>query len=935
MRILTPVLLAGISLAGLVLASVDDQPFELAPGEIHHHLDSNITPPRDFLGFEIGSRLINHRETESYFRYLSRVSDRARFLEYGLSEEGNKLFALVVSEPDHIRNLSQIGENLNQISVTGPGSRLIEETPAVAWMGYGIHGDEVAPTDAAVMVAYRLVADDNKVFSGIRTNLITYIDPMFNPDGRSRAMAHVSKFNRGIVPTDPQDMAHNQLWPDGRGNHYLADLNRDALFQIQQQSRSRVAAIRQANPQLYVSSHESSWRDTYLFAVPAEPLNPYLPQQVHQSWAEFSVDHSAAFDRRGISYYTRAWNEVFYPGFYDIWPAYFGAVPILYEQPTTSGLSVDLPNGKVRHFHKAVSNHYRSSIANLLTAATRKKTLLQRWSEVRSKVGKDFITSWVVLPNNQYKWRETLRILRSLGIEVQILEEPLKDVSLHTFWQASTADTELPVGTLKVDVDQPLRRLVHNLLDYHVPMSTEFLSTEKRNLDLGKATQLYDVTAWSLPLAFNADIFWSKNRIGGKWRRVDADTTLSRTPTPQQPKYGYIYTDPSLHTTLRLLRKGIKIRIGNEAFSMAGNQYPAGTLLIRNEDQSSDFTAALNDELGTGAIRVVAAPSARITEGGPDLGGDSFPLLTPPRVAVLGGAPVKETSFGAIWHLFDGTIGIPVTLLNLADLDEFDMFKYSVIVLPEVNAEMVPVLTETKKDALLRWVDAGGVLITLGRSSLLAAKLGISSVEPGKSAIASQPPLMVGRSPGKVIADDFKPFVNNENQDIDPLPPVLGAVARQFAGGKFKAFDFVGNVHTFEKWVDETTLPKADLLSLALGARDYLPRGAYLRVDLRSGHWLGYAVGERVPVLFRERDTLIPTPGIELVGRFAPPESLMMSGLLWPEATGYIAGSAYLTAERRGRGYVILFANDPLFRGYSLGTERLFLNAVTLSGAFK
>ena len=55
---------------------------------------------------------------------------------------------------------------------------------------------------------------------------------------------------------------------------------------------------------------------------------------------------------------------------------------------------------------------------------------------------------------------------------------------------------------------------------------------------------------------------------------------------------------------------------------------------------------------------------------------------------------------------------------------------------------------------------------------------------------------------------------------------------------------------------------------------------------------------------------------------------LRMSGLMWPEAGQRIANSAYLTRESKGRGQIILFAGQPAFRGASLGTARLLLNAL-------
>ena len=56
--------------------------------------------------------------------------------------------------------------------------------------------------------------------------------------------------------------------------------------------------------------------------------------------------------------------------------------------------------------------------------------------------------------------------------------------------------------------------------------------------------------------------------------------------------------------------------------------------------------------------------------------------------------------------------------------------------------------------------------------------------------------------------------------------------------------------------------------------------------------------------------------------------NVRMSGLIWPEASQRIANSAYLTRERFGKGQIILFAGEPNFRGASLGTNRLWLNAI-------
>ena len=920
-------------------ALADQSFYILDPKESGAQLQSTISSPAVFLGFEIGDRAIRHNEAILYFRYLGNNSDRAEFAQYGETPAGSELFRLVISEPNNLQKLSEIKGTLDRISSNAEDSAaLIESTPAVAWMGYGIHGDERASSDAAVMLAYRLIAGEDDEIREIRRKLVTYVDPMYNPDGRARALQHVDVFRRSKSSNDPQDIVHNQFWTNGRGNHYFFDLNRDAVFQVQTQSRQRVRAIRDANPQLYVASHETEWYDTYLFAVPAEPLNPFLPNQVHQSWADFSKDHSSAFDEIGANYYTRAWNEVFYPGYYDIWPAYFGAVPILYEQAATSGLSVQIPTDQILTFQTAVSNHYRSSMANLITASRNKNTLLTRWAQVRRNARNDNSETkfWVMHPGNTYKTRETLRILTSLGIAVEVLSDQITARGLHSYWDDRQQDLELPPGTLKVDVSQSMARLIHNVFDYHVPMTADFMAREKRNLDLGHDTQIYDVTAWSLPLAFNASIYWADSSLRGNWQTAsDLTVRPNRREVESPANYGYIYRDESLHATARLLVNGLKIRVGKESFVHAGVSYPAGTFLVRAREQSVDALSALNTESAAGEINLMSAQSARITAGGPDLGGDDFSLLEHPDIAVLGGTGVAITSFGAIWHLLDETIRVPVTLLNIENLNDFDLSKYSVLLLPEVNGDDHRLLATVKAGSLERWIKNGGTLITMGSSSLLLARSGIASMRVRSDAFETHPPLMAGRSAHETISNNFQGLLNRETQALKILPPVISDVARRFVSDDFESFKISENISSFAEWTADLALPEEEKFNLASGIKKYLPRGAYLRVELKPSHWLTYGVGDKVPALFRDKDALLSGTDAELVGRYAGPNELMMSGLVWPEAVGYIAGTSYLTQERKGRGQIITFANDPIFRGYSLGTSRLFLNAVILGGAYK
>lgn len=57
--------------------------------------------------------------------------------------------------------------------------------------------------------------------------------------------------------------------------------------------------------------------------------------------------------------------------------------------------------------------------------------------------------------------------------------------------------------------------------------------------------------------------------------------------------------------------------------------------------------------------------------------------------------------------------------------------------------------------------------------------------------------------------------------------------------------------------------------------------------------------------------------------------ALRLSGFVWPDNTErLLKGSSYAVVENHGRGSVVLFASDPLFRAFWRGPARLVTNAM-------
>lgn len=912
---------------------------------------AKVPPPEQIIGFAPGTRPVRYHEALAYYEALAAASDRVRLRDYGRSSGGRRLFTLTFSSPENLANLATVRAELRQLgdgTLDGAAARsMIARLPVTAWMGYGIHGSEISGPDAALELAYRLAASDDDAVRELLRNAVIHLDPMFNPDGRERAVGHLQAFSRRTAMENPGDLAHGAIWPQGRGNHYFFDLNRDALYTVQQEARARVAAILDARPQLVVDAHEMGTDNTFLFAMPAEPFNPLLPADVHTSWQTFAVDHAEAFDRDGTSFYTRSWNEVFYPGYFDIWPAYHGAVPIIYEQAATRGTTVRLPNGVLRSYAQSVEHQLRSSLTNLQTATGNREALLTRWWQARrTAVSGEGARrrAWFILPDDSYKLERAAATLLAQGLAVERLQRAVRVSGLHSLWDGESRSMELPAGTLRISSAQPMAAIAHNLLALHVPMAPDFLVRERQRLDRSGSSSLYDTTAWSLPHAYGANVLWSASIAAGDWQPLaSVDDVVKVAARLAEGRYGYLYRDPSLFVTARLLQRGVKIRVAQEALVHEGISYEPGTLLIRNDDQSQPVIQTLREQQHRDGAEFVTLNSARIVEG-PDLGDSSFQLLQAPKIAVLGGLGLLDASVGAVMHLLDVSVGVPFTLLDVMRLGEAELEQFNVIVMPDTAEQPWSTMLETGRlQALQRWLDNGGTLIALrgGANALISAKW--TAVRARQEVIEAYPPLMLGRSARDVIAQDFVRAVGTSS--VDPSPPaeferrflpVVGPAAQAYLNAAVtSAFEFPASAPSLQAWAQDVPAPESLKSRLGPLLRRYLPRGAYLSTELRPGHWLAFGVPTRLPALFREPDVWIAETGSEAIGRYDQVRALTMSGLVWPEAVGYIAGTANLVRERRGAGQIILFANDPLFRGYSLGTQRLFMNATVLGPACK
>lgn len=912
-------------------------------------MDPAIPAPDGFLGHAPGADAVRYEALVRYLHALDDASDLVTLTPYATTHEGRALYYLTITSPANHARLDQVRADAakladpRRLETGAEGDRIVRELPGIAWLAYSIHGDEVSPCDSAMVIAYRLAAGRDDATRRLRDELVILIDPLQNPDGRERYLAQVETL-RGKVPNpDVLAMQHAGLWSAGRGNHYLFDLNRDWLAQVHPETRGRAAAIRAWHPHLLVDSHEMGPLDTYLFDPPREPVNLNTSARVRAWRRVMSKDQAAAFDAYGWSYYTGEWYEEWYPGYTNAWASLTGTLGLLYEQAGVSGALVRQPAGNLLTYEESVHHNVVSTFANLETLRANRAAiladLLADRREAISGEGPFYETFLIAPPRDASKRRELLELLARQGIEHVVAAEEVRATDAIDVTGVALAEIALPAGTIVIDPRQPLRALAHAILGFDPRLSDAVLLEERQELERGRGSRMYDVTAWNVPMAFNLEAYAAK--------RVASFATAPPPPPPEArpgalaagaaavpaAAYGYLipFDDSNVYRAIaRLHEAGVRMRAANKPVTIAGRELRRGAILVRGHENGhvADLPAAIAAAVAGLGLEVIGADAARAASG-PDLGGGELILLQAPRVAIASQWPTSTTSFGAAWHLLDERVGLRVSPVNAQWLAEMDLRKYNVLVVPSAG-NLGAVLGAAGYSHLRTWVEGGGTLILIdGAAAAVASETsGLSGVRRRRDVLAELDAYAeaVDRelAARNVVVDSAAVWGG-----VPAAAPVADAAAAPGAGAAEGAAPAPAPPAAAPSTGDEKALARAEEW-----ARRFAPQGAIVMGLLDEEHWMCFGLGDRLPVPIAGDAVLLSRSPVRTPVRLADASRLRLSGLLWPEARERLARSAFATTERVGNGQVILFAHDPDFRGYWHDVRRLLLNAVFLGPGF-
>lgn len=881
--------------------------------------DPVVPAPAAVLGHEVGERHVRPDDLVRYFEALAETSDRVRLEIQGRTHEGRPQPLAIVTSPANHARLEEIRRAhlaLSDPAAPEPADGTLDAMPAVVWLGYSIHGNEASGANAAPAVAYHLAAGRGPEVAELLDRLVVLIDPSLNPDGLGRFAQWVNS-HRGTHPVaDPADREHSEPWPGGRGNHYWFDLNRDWLLAQHPETRNRLATLRRWRPNLLGDYHEMGSEATYFFqpGVPSRQ-NPLTPPENLELTRRVAAFHARALDRAGRLYYTEETFDDFYPGKGSTYPDLTGAVGVLFEQASARGHRRETDRGGIS-LPFAVHNQVLTSFSMLEAAAEMRRDLLsyQRRFAVTAldEAKADPVGGWVFsAPSDPARGHLLLEHLAAHGIEVRRLARTVEADG----WRFQ------PDSAWVVAADQPQYRLIRALFETR----TEFADST-----------FYDVSTWTLPQAYglpSAELGPRRFEPGLLGERVTVAAPAGSDPAAipagrlppaaagAPPPYAWLFewsgyfAPRALH---RLLAGDFSAEVATvpfEAVTDAGRRrFGAGTVVVPaplDDERRGELSELLAHIAAEDGVDVWSVASG-LTVSGIDLGSPRVRTAVEPAPALLVGDGTSPYEAGEAWHLLDHRFGIPVSLLERDRVARTDLDRYTHLLMVDGDWSRLP---EEATRAIRRWIEDGGVLVAQQRAAQWAETALLDPPAGGTGAPASPHPPASGAPSGSATTSGGA-IVTTVSPGITPGG---GAAAGGQSSSSRSAY--VPPLRDRPPFAEYETARAAETVS-----------GAIFRLELDVTHPLAFGLGAPELPVFRDSTLLLAASAnpFENVARYA--DRPLISGYASERRAKEIAGTAAVTATRLGEGTVIRFADDLNFRGFWLGTQKMYLNALFFGG---
>lgn len=819
---------------------------------------AQIQSPESFLGYELGQHFTPHYKLVAYFEAVAKAAPQSMKLEkYGETNEGRPLELAYVSTAENIANLEQIRTNNLRFAGMASGAASTENQKIIVWLSYNIHGNEANSSEASMKTLYELLTSNTTNAKEWLKNTVVIIDPCMNPDGRDR---YVNWYNGVVGATanpDPQSREHSEPWPGGRSNHYNFDLNRDWAWQTQIETQQRIKKYSAWMPQIHCDYHEQGYNGPYYFAPGAAPYHEVITPFQRSFQTVIGHNHARYFDANGWLYFTKETFDLFYPSYGDTWPLYNGAIGMTYEQGgIRGGLAIINRDGDTLTLRDRLTHHYTTGISTVEVASLHAKELLDNYKQffdnARSNGVGEYKSFIIKARSNDIKIAELTSLLDKDGIVYQTATGGAAK-GYDYFTGKADVSFNIEKGDLVISTMQTKGIL------------TKVLFEPKSKLE-DSAT--YDITAWSLPYVYGVQAYAVKEKVAGSgYQKLAPTTNINANAIVNL--YGFIKPWQGFEDArflAQLMKKGVKVRMSEKAFTAKGRVYQPGTLIIikTSNQKIADFGQTIL-ALANESHVVLDTIGSGFVDKGADFGSSDVKGLWAPRIACLTGETVGSLGAGEVWHYFEKQIDYPVSMINATELNRINLKQYDVLVLPNGNYKNIFL----KESDVKTWVQQGGRLIVMedAVSQLASADWGLIEKKTDEKADPKN-----AKKDDDMYAD-IKPYADAEKESLKESNP--------------------GSIYKLEL---DNTHP------LAFGYPNF-----YYTLKQDNNVYEYLKSGWNVGIIKKDNQ---------------------VAGFTGMKAKKKIVDGVLLGQFSLGRGSVVFFADDPLFRSFWANGKLLFANAV-------
>ena len=913
---------------------------------------STVPTPAKVLGDVSGApdMLPYAEDVYKYFRLLEKSSPRVKVVTIGHTEEGREMIAAAIADESLLKTQKENDARLAKLADPRAlnlddkaAQPLIDQSYPVYYITGTIHSPETGAPTALMELAYRLAVDDSPYIQYIRSHMIVLITPVVEVDGRDR-MVDLYKWHRA----HPNENYPRLLY----WGHYVAhDNNRDAMGMTLDLTNNVLNTFLAWHAQVLHDLHESV---PFLYdnTVGDGPYNAWIDPTLADEWAELGWNNVAQMQAlRMPGVFTHGDFDTWSPGYLMFLGGLHNGISRLYETFGNGGADTvkriltpeeysrtwyrqNPPPPQVLWSQRDNNNYEQSALLTTLSYFSHHTHHFLEDYYLKSKRSIEKPTlagpSAYVLPASPAELNRQLQLLNVLKlqrVEIQQLTAPLTSSVPPVKKDAPATTQTFPAGSYVIRLDQPFSRIADALLDkqYWAPDDPQ--------------KHPYDDTGWSFPQLFNVKVtrLTDPAILHASMSPVsDLDSSAGKLTGS-----GSIYTiaDTGQTSLLPLVYelksgtlKSARIEVADKPFEAAGTHFAPGSLLITQADEQT-LTAALH-KLNLDAVRLPAAPSVA-----------THPAAAP-RIAFMHTWLATQTE--GWWRLAFDKAGIPYAYISTqtAANDPDLRSKYDVIVFAPVgrsstqeivdglplwgnpmpwqksaltpNLGLLDSTPDTRPglgyagvDHLKSFVERGGLLITCEDTAQFAADTGLA---PGVTVVSHPDARVTGSVLAGVFVSPGSPIANGYGNDL----PVLSASGMIF------------NVSNTVERQDRRLLmdPYAHRPTGRGGPDDAdIPQG---RVNVepvippKQQPWQPKFLNEDQ---LRNNPLAIPDRyKPQVILRFTDEKHLLLSGLL--DKGSAIAEHAIVVDAHLGDGNTLLFANNPVYRGETIGSYSLVFNAI-------